>query len=235
MSTRDTLFPVELKEGEWLQFPAAGYSKPVCGFLRRRANPPTFGMPLGSIDTGCLGVNPDSTLGLCSIFNSYVPMRGPLKLPFLGITVGKITWVLSTIPFISNENLYYQNLATPTDIHYWGHYPVVDMEYEMPGSPVSVGVRGWSPFIVGDAAASNTPAAVFQVHLRNSSAEAQAGQLVMSFPGPTQDQFTGAMSVFDFDGALFRDLYGSHTRTQFLAYMRFHVSDHRPLWVEFKT
>jgi len=104
MGTKDTLFPIELPEGEWLQFPALGYAKPVCGFLRRRANPPTFGMPLGSIDTGCLGINPDCTLGLCSIFNSYVPMRGPLKLPFLGITVGKITWVLSTIPFISKSN-----------------------------------------------------------------------------------------------------------------------------------
>ena len=55
------------------------------------------------------------------------------------------------------------------------------------------------------------------------------------FPGPTQDHFTGAMNVFDFDGALFRDLFANHMRNEFLAYMRFHISDHRPLWVEFQT
>ncbi len=183
-----TLFPTGTPANEWLQFPAAGFAKPVCGFIRRRANPATFGMPLGAVDTGCLGVDTDGTLGLCSLFNSYVPMRGPLKLPFLGMSAGKQTWVLSTIPFASNESLYYQNLASPADIHYWGHYPVADIEYETPGSPVSIGVRAWSPFIVGDAAASNTPAAVFEVHLRNVTGEPQRGRVVLSFPGPTQEE-----------------------------------------------
>jgi len=55
------------------------------------------------------------------------------------------------------------------------------------------------------------------------------------FPGTTGELFTGAMNVFDFDGALFADLYRSRKRTEFLAYMRFHVSDHRPLWAQFRT
>jgi endonuclease/exonuclease/phosphatase family metal-dependent hydrolase len=55
------------------------------------------------------------------------------------------------------------------------------------------------------------------------------------FPGGTQARFTGQMNVFDFDGALFHDLFASHTRVQFLAYTRFHISDHRPLWTQFKT
>jgi hypothetical protein len=188
MAHPDTLFPTGTPANEWQQFPAAGFAKPACGFIRRRANPATFGMPLGAVDTGCLGIDTDGTLGLCSLFNSYVPMRGPLKLPFLGMSAGKQTWVLSTIPFASNESLYYQNLASPADIHYWGHYPVADIEYETPGSPVGIGVRAWSPFIVGDAAASNTPAAVFEVHLRNATAEPQRGRVVLSFPGPTQEE-----------------------------------------------
>jgi endonuclease/exonuclease/phosphatase family metal-dependent hydrolase len=53
------------------------------------------------------------------------------------------------------------------------------------------------------------------------------------FPGETQAQFTGAMGVFDFDGALFRTLWESRSRADFLAYMRYYVSDHRPLWAEF--
>jgi endonuclease/exonuclease/phosphatase family metal-dependent hydrolase len=57
------------------------------------------------------------------------------------------------------------------------------------------------------------------------------------FPGGSQARFTGACNVFDFDGALFQDLWADPNRTskQFLAYTRFHVSDHRPLWAEFHT
>lgn len=38
-----------------------------------------------------------------------------------------------------------------------------------------------------------------------------------------------------FHGALFHDLFASHTLQQFLAYTRFHISDRRPLWAQFKT
>jgi endonuclease/exonuclease/phosphatase family metal-dependent hydrolase len=57
------------------------------------------------------------------------------------------------------------------------------------------------------------------------------------FPGPTGDHFTGAMNVFDFEGALFRDLFidPAHKLKDFLAYTRYHMSDHRPLWAEFRT
>ena len=53
------------------------------------------------------------------------------------------------------------------------------------------------------------------------------------FPGPTKRAFTGAAGVFDFDGALFGDLWESRTSTQFNAYMRYYISDHRLLWSEF--
>ena len=57
------------------------------------------------------------------------------------------------------------------------------------------------------------------------------------FPGGAQTRFTGACNVFDFDGALFHDLWNDPKRTpkQFLEYARFHLSDHRPLWAEFHT
>ena len=55
------------------------------------------------------------------------------------------------------------------------------------------------------------------------------------FPGDTHDHFTGRMNVFDVDNALFRDLFQKRGRNDFLAYMRFHISDHRPLWAEFRT
>jgi endonuclease/exonuclease/phosphatase family metal-dependent hydrolase len=57
------------------------------------------------------------------------------------------------------------------------------------------------------------------------------------FPGGAQTRFTGACNVFDFDGALFQDLWNDPNRTpkQFLEYARFHISDHRPLWAQFQT
>jgi endonuclease/exonuclease/phosphatase family metal-dependent hydrolase len=57
------------------------------------------------------------------------------------------------------------------------------------------------------------------------------------FPGATKDRFTGACNVFDFDGAVFQDLWNDPERTpkQFRDYVRYHISDHRPLWAEFQT
>jgi endonuclease/exonuclease/phosphatase family metal-dependent hydrolase len=55
------------------------------------------------------------------------------------------------------------------------------------------------------------------------------------FPGATQARFTGSCNVFDFDGALFQDLWQSRPGAPFLSYVRYHLSDHRPLWVEFST
>lgn len=49
----------------------------------------------------------------------------------------------------------------------------------------------------------------------------------------TQGQFTGQSGVYDFDGALFRTLWEGRPLKDFLAYMRYYVSDHRPLWAEF--
>lgn len=55
------------------------------------------------------------------------------------------------------------------------------------------------------------------------------------FPGNTQTRFTGASNVFDFDGALFQDLWQIRPDKPFLSYLRYHISDHRPLWAEFHT
>ncbi len=54
------------------------------------------------------------------------------------------------------------------------------------------------------------------------------------FPGPTKDRFTKKMGVFDFDGVLFSELWETHTKNQFTSYVRYYISDHRPVWAEFK-
>jgi endonuclease/exonuclease/phosphatase family metal-dependent hydrolase len=57
------------------------------------------------------------------------------------------------------------------------------------------------------------------------------------FPGAVEDAIE-QIGIFDFDGAVFRDLWGSGSnreRTRFQTYVRYHVSDHRPLWMEMRT
>ena len=94
--------------------------------------------------------------------------------------MGTQTWVLATR---HTEEI--ERVKKADDIHYWGHYPVADLEYET-SAPVGVGLRAWSPFIPGDVAISNTPGAVFEVRLRNQTAARQQGSLIFSFSGPTQ-------------------------------------------------
>ena len=179
------LFSTEMPSREWRQFPAAGFSKPACGVIYRKRQPPEQGLPLGSIDTGRLNLETNGRFGYCTAYNSFCPQRGPLDAPFLGLTVGKQAWLLT-----SDQGTYggfmFNGVQLPTEIHYWGHYPIADLEFEMPDCPLSVGLRTWAPFILGDSAASNAPGAVFELHLRNLTSSAQEGRVAFNFPGPTQ-------------------------------------------------
>ena len=57
---------------------------------------------------------------------------------------------------------------------------------------------------------------------------------VAFFPGETKQEFTGNTGVFDFDGAVFSKLHADRSLKDFLAYVRYYLSDHRILWAEFK-
>jgi non-lysosomal glucosylceramidase len=191
-----TLFPTNLPEREWSQFGAAGFDAPVSGLIHRGSNPPACGVPLGGIDTGCLDIEARGLLGYATIFNSLVPRRGPINTPFLGLSVDRQTWIMTTLPLTWREGMSWQDLynggtfnaaRTASEIHYWGHYPVADMEFET-DAPVAVSLRSWSPFIPGDTRDSMIPGAVFEVHLRNDSDSKQGCTLAFSFPGPSEEE-----------------------------------------------
>ena len=91
-----SLFPPNLATRNWVEFSAEGFSAPVVGVIHDRSYPAKCGMPLGGIGTGCLDLETSGRFGLCSIFNSHMPRRGALNVPFLGLTVGGQTWVLTT-------------------------------------------------------------------------------------------------------------------------------------------
>lgn len=69
----------------------------------------------------------------------------------------------------------------------------------------------------------------------NLNDDAQYDQMAV-FPGPMEDAIEQA-GVFDFDGALFRDLWGETKAQQikFRSYAKYYISDHRPLWASLKT
>lgn len=64
----------------------------------------------------------------------------------------------------------------------------------------------------------------------NISDDAAYDQIAF-FPG-LKNILTGNSGVFDFDGGIFPDLYASKTAAEFRAYLRYYMSDHRPMWME---
>jgi uncharacterized protein (DUF608 family) len=171
------LFPNDAPTKQWTRFQAEGFSKAACGIVYKSDDVVPNGMPLGGVATGCMDIDTDGTFGFFNLFNSGVPTRGPIKHGFLGISSKDRCWVLTSIDMTGTENA--------DDIRYWGHFPVADIEYQLNG-PFQVGLRAWTPFIPGDLRASNTPAGVFEVHVRNTTNESHKVSLGFSFPGPTQ-------------------------------------------------
>lgn len=171
------LFDVDAEPLAWREFAAEGFSRPVCGVIYR-AGEAVCGLPLGGMGTGCIDLNTDGLLGRASIFNSFIPQR-ELNAPFLAVSVGDKVWALTTAAV--------PGALSASQIRYWGHYPVADLEYEL-DAPLSVGLRAWSPFLPGRSLLSNTPGAVFELHLRNTAAAPQQGKVVLTFPGPTDKE-----------------------------------------------
>ncbi len=71
----------------------------------------------------------------------------------------------------------------------------------------------------------------------NLAGENDYDQIVF-FPSRTNEDFTDRMGVFDFDNAVFKDLWEDldtrNRRRDFFKYIRWAIADHRPLWAEFK-
>lgn len=53
------------------------------------------------------------------------------------------------------------------------------------------------------------------------------------FPGDTMDDYVRS-GVFDFDSCVFAHLFETRGLKDFLTFVRYHVSDHRPLWAQFR-
>src|SRR5579862_1718975 len=153
---------------QWTEIKADGFPGPVVGYIyegRRLES----GVPLGGLGTGYMTLEGDGKLGFCSIFNDLVPPR-KLFTDWLVVETGTRSIPLSV-----------------AQIQYWGHYPVADLHARFDEVPLEIGIRAFAPFIVGDAAASNTPVALFDLELRNASDKPSPLTLRLNFPVDTPE------------------------------------------------
>ncbi|MCL4190218.1 MAG: hypothetical protein KJZ87_00625 [Thermoguttaceae bacterium] len=117
------LFSADADPKTLQRFAVDGYSGMVSGTVYPAGSLEQGGMPLGGLGTGYLCLDTDGRLGKCSIFNRLpAPMANGH--PFLFLTVGGRRLVL----------------ATPKAIHYFGHFPVADLRYEL-DVPLAVELR----------------------------------------------------------------------------------------------
>ena len=147
----------------WTEIKADGFPNSVVGYVydgRRLES----GMPLGALGTGYMTLEGNGKLGFCSIFNDLVPPR-KLFADWLVVEAGTMSLPLSV-----------------AEIQYWGHYPVADLQARFDEMPLEIGIRAFTPFIVGDAAASNTPVSLFDLELRNLSDAPSHLTLHLNFP-----------------------------------------------------
>jgi uncharacterized protein (DUF608 family) len=159
----DWPFPRSASRDQWTVLRADGFPEPVPAYLFDGAGLAS-GVPLGALGTGYFTLEGNGKLGHSSIYNDLVP---PKKVFADWLTVESGT---RNIPLSSAR------------IAYWGHYPVADLRADFPEIPLEIGLRAFCPFIPGDAAASNTPAVLFNLQLRNNSNAALPLNLRLGFP-----------------------------------------------------
>ena len=213
-------FEYDLPANEWVEFEAEGFSTPITGVIYRTATP-VRGMPMGGIGTGFMHLGPDGLLDRGTAFNSFLPPGGSpawsvaredipaYDQPLLGLALGEEVWILALqkgklvkgFDALTDQTSleghagFFEKVRYAEELHYWGHYPVVDMEYETT-APIRVGARIWTPFLPGDEVASNTPGMVIEVRVRNTSSTFQKGSVIVNFPG-----FSEPEAVLGFRGA----------------------------------
>lgn len=73
-----------------------------------------------------------------------------------------------------------------------------------------------------------------QSHIGTVITEGKYYDQLAFFPGDAGAAFLG-QGVFDFDSAIFPQLWQDRGRDDFNAFLRYRLSDHRPIWAQFQT
>jgi len=181
VATAGTLFdaPADAKKLQTLR--VEGLKSPAVGTVYPDGVLAQGGMPLGGLGTGYLCLDPSGRLGKTSIFNRF-PAPIVLNQPFLFLALGDRRLTLATRK---------DGIGDVKAVRYFGHFPVADVVYEL-DAPVKVELRAYSPFILGDSAECNTPAAFFEVRLTSTAEKAEKAVVTLAprgFPGGVWDHF----------------------------------------------
>ncbi|MCD6220072.1 hypothetical protein J7K43_06790 [Candidatus Calescamantes bacterium] len=161
------------EKGKWSNFNAAGFTYPVVGIVYNGEDLRS-GLPLGGLGTGYIELKGDGTLGKSSIFNQFSP---PIEFncPFLSISLKDKTYLLTTHPPGGKKGI--------ESIDYWGHFPIADLKYHS-RLPLEIGLRIFTPFVLGDAFSSNIPSVLFEIRMKNKLSSSLNAILSLFFPGP---------------------------------------------------
>ncbi|HUZ47213.1 MAG TPA: GH116 family glycosyl hydrolase [Terriglobia bacterium] len=201
------------KASQWTMLRAEGFAAPVPALVFN-GGALAEGVPLGGLGTGYMTLEGNGKIGFHSIFNNLVPPKKYFQ-DWLTVNSGTVSVPLSS-----------------TQISYWGHFPVVDLQAAYQELPLKTQIRAFTPYIVGDAAASNTPVVLFDLKLQNTSSRNLPLKLNLKFPAPPE----GCSLAVRGQGIVVRDqkegLYLLETsvpagKTQRL---RFAVGWHSPYW-----
>lgn len=153
-----------------------GFSSPVYGrWLTSSAA--RSGVPLGGLGTGFVEIRPDARIHDTVTRNNWTSPRPPascsLSLAFPGSAAATVDLIASASDRTAKN--------PAQSMRYFGHYPMADIEYgrPVPGKPVTVSLRAFSPFIPRDGDASNLPVAIFAADLKNEGASRQRVALTL--------------------------------------------------------
>ena len=104
--------------------------------------------PIGGLATGYVELRGDGTLGLSSIYNSYVPMMS-------------LSGTLLTL--IAKDGKETPLDASHADIAILAHFPVCNIKFIVKDNGPTIWLRPFTPILPGDAETSNTPGVVFEI------------------------------------------------------------------------
>ena len=159
---------------KWTRIEAEGFSRPVPGCVYEGSRL-DGGIPIGGLGTGYFTLEGSGETGYCSIYNDIVPPRKEFT-----------DW------FVIKSKSVQEPLSTAS-ITYWGHFPVADLIADFSELSVSVGIRAWNPFIVGDARISNTPCGLFEIMVVNRGESRLALEICLSMPAPPKGKSAKAV------------------------------------------
>ena len=135
--------------GKLSQHKVEGFDQPIPAICYRGVDLKSP-YPIGAIATGYFELRGNGTLGLSSLYNSYVPMMSDELSGTLLTLIDRPA--ARPIPLDAGH----------CDISVLAHFPVCNMRFAVKNGPV-IWLRAFTTMLPGDAEISNTPGVVFQV------------------------------------------------------------------------